>query len=412
MIALTWLRGLLAHRRARAARPTALGVAVGVALLASIGTFLSATTVEDDRARERPASPSTGRSQVQPRAPTRPASVLGQVRRFGGVTARAAGGLRRHHGAAARPRAAARSRPGRARSSGSRRATRRPSRARCALLAGAGHRRAARPADRRQPPRPARRHDHASAAPALPPAAGAGRRASSTCPQADSLFQQVGAPVGAQPQAPPDNVVLLPAARRSRGIEAPLATHARTSSCTQVHARALARAAGVARAPRSPQVSGHARNLETRARRRRPRRRQPRHARSTRRARTRSTPQLLFLFLGVPGAILAGLVTAVDRVGRRRPAPPRRRAAAHARRLDAPPRRGSRSARPRWPACAGVALGLGAALVIGVDDVRHDELRRRRRSRRCSGAAAPRSAGSLIAAAGDRAARPGATRAR
>src|SRR5204863_294994 len=29
-------------------------------------------------------------------------------------------------------------------------------------------------------------------------------------PAADSLFQQVGAPVGAQPQAPPDNVVLLP----------------------------------------------------------------------------------------------------------------------------------------------------------------------------------------------------------
>ena len=29
-------------------------------------------------------------------------------------------------------------------------------------------------------------------------------------PAIDSLFQQVGAPAGAQPQAPPDNVVLLP----------------------------------------------------------------------------------------------------------------------------------------------------------------------------------------------------------
>ena len=36
MVALTWLRGLLAHRRSRIVA-TALGVAVGVALLASIG---------------------------------------------------------------------------------------------------------------------------------------------------------------------------------------------------------------------------------------------------------------------------------------------------------------------------------------------------------------------------------------
>ena len=43
MVTLTWLRGLLAHRRARVLS-TALGVAVGVALLASIGTFLSSTT--------------------------------------------------------------------------------------------------------------------------------------------------------------------------------------------------------------------------------------------------------------------------------------------------------------------------------------------------------------------------------
>src|SRR6185295_6082382 len=43
MVALTWVRGLLAHRRGRLLA-TALGVAVGVALLASIGTFLSSTT--------------------------------------------------------------------------------------------------------------------------------------------------------------------------------------------------------------------------------------------------------------------------------------------------------------------------------------------------------------------------------
>ena len=45
MIALTWLRGLIAHRPARLLA-TALGVAVGVALIASIGTFLSATNAK------------------------------------------------------------------------------------------------------------------------------------------------------------------------------------------------------------------------------------------------------------------------------------------------------------------------------------------------------------------------------
>ena len=42
MVALKWLRGLIAHRPVRILA-TALGVAVGVALIASIGTFLSAT---------------------------------------------------------------------------------------------------------------------------------------------------------------------------------------------------------------------------------------------------------------------------------------------------------------------------------------------------------------------------------
>ena len=42
MVALNWLRGLLAHRPTRIIA-TAVGVGVGVALIASIGTFLSAT---------------------------------------------------------------------------------------------------------------------------------------------------------------------------------------------------------------------------------------------------------------------------------------------------------------------------------------------------------------------------------
>ena len=43
MVALIWVRGLIAHRPARILA-TVLGVAVGVALIAAIGTFLSATT--------------------------------------------------------------------------------------------------------------------------------------------------------------------------------------------------------------------------------------------------------------------------------------------------------------------------------------------------------------------------------
>ena len=43
MVSLTWLQGLLARRRTRIVG-TAAGVAVAVALLASIGTFLSSTT--------------------------------------------------------------------------------------------------------------------------------------------------------------------------------------------------------------------------------------------------------------------------------------------------------------------------------------------------------------------------------
>ena len=120
----------------------------------------------------------------------------------------------------------------------------------------ARHRRAARPADRRQPPRRARRHGHDRPA---------RRRRRARCkvdgvvdlPAADSLFQKVGAPVGAQPQAPPDNVVLLPAAhvrpRRAR----------RAGRRTQVHARARRTRCPAARAPPSRRSPGSARNLET-----------------------------------------------------------------------------------------------------------------------------------------------------
>ena len=83
MIALTWLRGLVAHRPTRLLA-TALGVAVGVALIASIGTFLSATNAKmTQRAIARVAV--DWQVQAQPGSP--PAQVLAQIRSFSGVRA-------------------------------------------------------------------------------------------------------------------------------------------------------------------------------------------------------------------------------------------------------------------------------------------------------------------------------------
>ncbi|MGI8682773.1 MAG: FtsX-like permease family protein [Mycobacteriales bacterium] len=126
-------------------------------------------------------------------------------------------------------------------------------------------------------------------------------------PQADSLFQTVGAPAGSQPSAPPDNVLLLPAAQWHRVFD-PLATVRPDLVGTQLHvARSHALAADPAAA--YADVVAAANNLE---------------------AATAgggivgdnlaaaldaargdaAYAQVLFLFLGLPGAVLAGLLTA------------------------------------------------------------------------------------------------------
>ncbi|MFI0188442.1 FtsX-like permease family protein [Streptomyces sp. NPDC017082] len=122
-------------------------------------------------------------------------------------------------------------------------------------------------------------------------------------PQADSLFQTVGAPSQSQPTAPPDNVVLLPAARLAA------LTRGTTAVTTQIHV-----ARDTARLPSDPAaafnaVTGAAHNLE---------------ARSAGAAVVGDNvgaaldsarqdalyAQILFLFLGVPGAVLAAALTA------------------------------------------------------------------------------------------------------
>ncbi|MEU3340453.1 ABC transporter permease [Streptomyces sp. NPDC006668] len=122
-------------------------------------------------------------------------------------------------------------------------------------------------------------------------------------PQADSLFQTVGAPSQSQPSAPPDNVVLLPSARFTS------LTHGAIAITTQIHV-----ARDNTRLPADPaaafsSVTGAAHNLE---------------ARSAGTALVGNNigaaldsarqdalyAQILFLFLGVPGALLAAALTA------------------------------------------------------------------------------------------------------
>ncbi|MEA2472409.1 MAG: putative transport system permease protein, partial [Thermoleophilaceae bacterium] len=355
MIAVSWLRGLLAHRRTRLVA-TAAGVAVGVALLASIGTFLSSTT---SKMTQRAIARVPVDWQVEAQPGSNPATVLNQVRHRPDVTAAlpvqfanttgldsTTGGTTQRTGPGkvlGLPPGYAHTFPGELRT-----------------LSGSGsgvllaqqtaanlH---AKPGDTIRIGRPG-----------LPPVA---LKVDSVVdlPAADSLFQSVGAPVGSQPQAPPDNVVLLPANVFSQ-VEGPVAKARPDQVRTQVHA-ALA-AGNLSGSPSSAftQASGNAKNLETQL------------AGSGRVGDNLGTAldqarkdalyaQLLFLFLGVPGAILAGMVTAsIASAGAER----RRRDAALLRTRGASTRQLVRVALAESALAGGVgvALGLGLALLIG-----------------------------------------------
>ncbi len=348
MVALTWLRGLLARRRARLLA-TAIGVAVGVGLLASVGTFLSATT---GKMTERAAGRVPVDWQVEAANGASPGAVLARVRSQPGVLRALPVGFANTSGLDASSGGSTQTTgpgevlglpPGYARSF--------PGELRVLSGSGSGALLAQQTAA----------NLHAKPGDTVRIGLPGGRSASVRIagvvdlPAADSLFQQVGAPVGAQPQAPPDNVVLLP--RRAfdtamRGVPATEQVHAVLSH----------------RLPGSPsaafaQVSGNARNLETRL------------AGAglvgdnlgsvLDKARQDALyAQLLFLFLGVPGAVLAGLVTAsIASAGadRRRTdfALLRTRGASTARLLQLS------LAEAAFAGGAGVAIGLVAALAIG-----------------------------------------------
>ncbi|GGN08019.1 hypothetical protein GCM10009721_39650 [Terrabacter tumescens] len=137
-------------------------------------------------------------------------------------------------------------------------------------------------------------------------------------PQADSLFQKVGAPVGAQPSAPPDNVILLPAATFARVVGAQSATPLGHGSqapgspvvavTTQIH---VARSAPLPSDPAGAYaaVLGAAHNLEAKLAGTGVVGNNIGAALDAARS-DAAYAQMLFLFLGLPGALLAAMLTA------------------------------------------------------------------------------------------------------
>ncbi|MGH2594638.1 MAG: FtsX-like permease family protein [Actinomycetota bacterium] len=176
-------------------------------------------------------------------------------------------------------------------------------------------------------------------------------------PAADSLFQAIGAAPGSAPTAPPDNVALLPAA-----LFAQIFPPGTPDVTTQLHvelARTLPADPGAAFAD----VTGRAKNLE--AALSGSGRVGDNLAARLDAARTDAIyAQLLFLFLGLPGVVLAALLAGVvAAAGRER----RRQEQALLRLRGAPTRTIVRLAGAEAVAVgvAGSVIGLSAAVLAG-----------------------------------------------
>ena len=299
MLALIWASGLVRRRWARLGA-TAIGVAIAVALLASLGTFLSASKATMTR-RAVADVPVDWQVEVQPGAD--PAAVASIVAAHPGVTTASPVGFAATVGFSATTGATTQTTG-------------------AGLLLGIS--------STYRNTFPAELRDLAGRAEGvlvfqqtaanLRIAPGdtvsvdlAGGRATSLVvdgivdlPKADSLFQHVGAAAGAQPQAPPDNVIVIPI-DLWHTITDPLVVAGIGGVRTQVHAN-ISHAL-----PNDPSAAydvaaGRARNLEAvlagggivgdnltadlgRARG------------------DALYAQVLFVFLGLPGAVLAGLLT-------------------------------------------------------------------------------------------------------
>jgi putative ABC transport system permease protein len=180
-------------------------------------------------------------------------------------------------------------------------------------------------------------------------------------PQADPLFQAVGAPVGAQAQAPPDNVLIVPIATWHALFD-PIASARPDLVHSQTHVRLDHQLPGDPSAAYSA-ITGQARNLEAKL--------AGAGLVGDNIGATLSGArgdalyaQVLFLFLGTPGAMLAGLLTAsVAASARDR----RRRDQALLRTRGATTRQlvGLGIAEAALVGLAGGAVGLGLARIVG-----------------------------------------------
>lgn len=176
-------------------------------------------------------------------------------------------------------------------------------------------------------------------------------------PQADSLFQKVGAPPQSQPLAPPDNVVLLPDTLAQQ-----LAAPSGVTPKTQLHVSLTDRLPADPAAAYAATLAD-ANNLEADL------------AGSVKVGNNLGAAldaaredaaysQILFLFLGAPAAVLAGLLTAVV-VGS---GSERRRGELALLRLRGAPRRTVLSLAAAEAAAVGILgtlAGLGAAMLAG-----------------------------------------------
>lgn len=353
MAALSWLSGVVRRRPGRLIA-TAAGVAVAVALLASIGSFLSAT---EAKMTHRAIARVSVDWQVEAQPGADPGRVLAATSHFPGVTEALPVGYATTTGLSA--------------SAGGSGQTTGPGRV-LGLPPGYAHAFAGqlrtlsgRPGVLLAQQTAANLHAQpgdtvAIGRAGLPPAH---VRVDGVVdlPQADSLFQRVGAPPGAQAQAPPDNVVLLPAAT-FRAVEGPLEARRADLVRTQVHV-ALRRDLPASPSAAFTRVSGQARKLESRlagaglvgdnlgA--------------TLDKARSDALyAELLFLFLGLPGVIVAALLTAtLAAAGERR----RRDDQALLRTRGATTRQllGLAGLEAAVAGVVGAAVGLGVALAVG-----------------------------------------------
>jgi len=297
---ITWLGGLLRRRTGRLAA-TAVGISLAVALIAALGSFLTASKATMTARAVRSVAVDW-QVQVQPGAD--PAAVLDTIARAAGVKASEPVSMAQSTGFTATAGGTAQSTgpglvlgltptyrqtfPGEIRQlSGS------PIGVLLAQQTAANLH--VRPGDKVS-------IGIAGRVPALVTVAGV-----VDLPQADSLFQKVGAPPQSQPSAPPDNVILMPEATFNT-VTGQRSSAPSLTSTTQIH---VARDAPLSSDPAAAyeSVIGAAHNLE---------------AQLAGKALVGNNlgaalegarsdaiyAQMLFLFLGLPGAVLAALLTA------------------------------------------------------------------------------------------------------